>query len=104
MTRKPRAREALVELLRRLPDLDRDEVIYAARPWTRDSGAASRAELDDGSAPPGLAYLLEVDVVRDVAEVWSSRRGGRAPTPDELADAVIHYAEHDAYLEPGDPR
>lgn len=92
---------SLVELLGKIDDLDRDEVIYAVRPWTRQSDAACLAEPDDGSsASPGLAYLLEVDLVHDVAEVWSSWRGGRRPTTEELADAVIHYAMHDAYLEP----
>jgi hypothetical protein len=95
---------SLVNLLSRLDDLDRDEVIHAARPWTRDSDAARLAEPDDGSAPSGLAYLLEVALVHDVAEVWSSWRGGRRPTTEELADAVIHYAKHDAYLEPEDIR
>jgi hypothetical protein len=95
---------SLVDLLGRLDDLDRDEVIHAARPWTRDSDAACLAEPDDGSAPSGLAYLLEVALVHDVAEVWSSWRGGRRPTTEELADAVIHYAKHDAYLEPEDIR
>lgn len=91
---------SLVELLGRLHDLDRDEVIYAARPWTRDSDAACLAEQDDWSDTSGLTYLLEVALVHDVAEVWSSWRDGRTPTTDELADAVIHYATHDAYLEP----
>jgi hypothetical protein len=95
---------SLVDLLGRLDDLDRDEVIHAARPWTRDSDAACLAEPDDGSAPSGLAYLLEVALVHDVAEVWSSWRGGRRPTTEELTDAVIHYAKHDAYLEPEDTR
>ncbi|MCP3423126.1 hypothetical protein [Nocardioides pinisoli] len=92
---------SLVELLGRLDDLDRDEVIYAARPWTRHSDAACQVEPDGGShAPSGLTYLLEVELVHDVAEVWSSWRDGRTPTTEELADAVIHYATHDAYLEP----
>ncbi len=86
----------LVKLLETLDDLGRDEVIHAARPWTPDSDAASRHESDE--VPSGLAYLLEVDLVHDVAEVWSAWRDGCRPTPEQLTAAVIHYAEHDAYL------
>ena len=86
----------LVKLLERLDDLGRDEVIHAAQPWTPDSDAASLHESDEVAS--GLAYLLEVDLVHDVAEVWSTWRDGRRPTPEQLTEAVIHYAEHDAYL------
>lgn len=86
----------LVMLLEMLDDLNRDEVIHAAEPWSVDSEALCVDEFDD--APSGLAQLLEVDLVDDVAEVWSAWRGGRRPTPEQLAEAVIHYAQHDAYL------
>ena len=43
---------------------------------------------------------IRTQICHDVAEVWISWRGGRRPTTEELADAVIHYAMHDAYLEP----
>ena len=42
----------------------------------------------------GFDYLLEVDLVLDVLETWSWWRGGQTPT----AEAIIHYAETDAYL------
>ncbi len=94
---------SLVELMRGVDDLDRDGVIHAARPWTRHSDAVCLVDSGGEESPSGLAYLLEVDLIHDVAEVWSSWRDGRAPTADELADAVIHYATRDAYLEPEDP-
>jgi hypothetical protein len=86
----------LVALLGAVEDLDPDGVLHAAPPWSGDSDAACVGPDED--APRGLTYLLEVDTVRDVAEVWSSWRDGRTPTPDDLAAAVIHYAEHDSYL------
>lgn len=88
----------LVKLLERLDDLGRDEVIHAAQPWTPDSDAACLTESDGDKVPSGLAYLLEVGLVHDVAEVWSAWRDGRRPTAEQLAQAVIHYAKHDAYL------
>ena len=88
----------LGKLLERLDDLGRDEVIHAAQPWTPDSDAACLHGSDDEDVPTGLAYLLEVDLVHDVAEVWGAWRDGRRPTPEQLTEAVIHYAEHDAYL------
>jgi hypothetical protein len=93
---------SLAELLGRIDDLDRDEIVYAATPWTHDSDAVCADEDEDG-APAGLTYLLEVELVHDVTQVWSARRGGRTPTAEELTDAVIHYATHDAYLEPEGP-
>ena len=49
-------------------------------------------------APPGgLAYLLEVAVAHDVLRVWSSWRDGRQPTPEQAANAIIYYAQQDAY-------
>lgn len=52
--------------------------------------------------PAGFEYLLEVDIASEVIEVWTSWRAGRSPTVDEACEAVIHYAENDAYLPAGD--
>ena len=49
-------------------------------------------------APADFEYLLEVDLVVDVLTVWSSWRAGQAPTATEAAEAVIYYAEKDAYV------
>ena len=87
----------LLQLLSGVDDLDPDGVLHAAPPWSGDSDASCLSP-DDEDVPPGLTYLLEVDLVQEVGAVWSSWRDGRAPTPDELTVAVIHYAEHDAYL------
>ena len=88
----------LERLLETLDELGRDEVIHAAQPWTPDSDAVSLSESAGESVPSGLAYLLEVDLVHDVAEVWGAWRDGRRPTAEQLTEAVIHYAAHDAYL------
>lgn len=87
----------LRDLLPSLGDVDEELVVVARRPWTHDSDATCVDE-DVDERPSGLEYLLEVGLVREVARVWSAWRDGREPTPTELADAVVHYAEHDTYL------
>jgi hypothetical protein len=78
------------------PDqLPTDATVYAVRPWT----ASTDVVVSEADTPPdGHEYLLEVDVVLDVLRVWSAWRDGVLPTPEEAAEAVIHYAERDAYL------
>ncbi|MFD5618933.1 hypothetical protein [Streptomyces yangpuensis] len=86
-------------LLDRVQSLDEqplEGLIYAAKRWTAGSVAVVAA-LDE--PPPGLDYLLEVELVHDVLEVWSSWRDGARPTAAEACKAVIHYAEYDVYLD-----
>ena len=99
-------RMTLVEIIRDLDQADDALTICAARSpgWSE----ASEALLQ----PSGLAarefpllYFLEVTVARDVLSAWSYARGGRVPTLSEATEALIFYAENDAYLlpEPGGP-
>lgn len=91
----------LQQLLDGLASLSDEETLYAAQPWSPSSDAVSleedSPEADDAQAR-GLKYLLEVDLAKDVVDVWSQWRDGRQPTSSEVVEAVIHYAEHDAYL------
>ncbi|WP_306324811.1 hypothetical protein [Streptomyces venezuelae] len=86
----------LLDLLQSLEEQPADAVIYAAEPWTAASDAAVAAF---DAPPPGLAYLLEVELAHDVFDVWSSWRDRARPNPAERCQAVIHYAEQDAYLD-----
>jgi hypothetical protein len=77
--------------------------IYARRPWTTHSDALvlSGDDCPDGATTEsGHDYLLEVDLAREVLEVWSAWRDGSTPTPDEATRAVNYYGEHDAYQPP----
>lgn len=85
----------LKQLLNQPDVLPTDAVLYAIRPWTTRTDAVVLVGAD---APAGYEYLLEVDLVLDVLEVWSAWRGGLPPTPEEAAEAVIYYAQRDAYL------
>ncbi|MGP3975903.1 hypothetical protein ACTWQF_18205 [Streptomyces sp. 8N114] len=88
----PSLKEVLLALDEHQPA---DFVIYAAQPWTADSSAT----VASWDAPPrNLAYLLEVELARDVLRVWSAWRDGASPGVLERCPAIIHYAEHDAYL------
>ncbi len=74
--------------------------IFARKPWTPASPClvlAEEAVNGRARSAPDYAYLLEVDLARDVLAVWSDWRSGVVPSPEEAARAVIHYAEHDAY-------
>lgn len=53
---------------------------------------------NDGKTPPGLTYILEVDLFRNVLEVWKNARNGKEPTLEEKYRAIIYYVEMDAYL------
>ena len=74
--------------------------IFAEQPWGPDSRAVVLAEdALRGRAPsmPTYACLLEVGRAAEVLEVWSNRRGGAVPSPQEAAEALIHYASHEAH-------
>jgi hypothetical protein len=99
----------LVEVISSLDDIPVGEVaeaaptIFARKPWTHASPSlvlAEEAVNGHSRSTPDHAYLLEVDVARDVLAVWSDWRSGVVPSPEEAARAVIHYAEHDAYEPP----
>jgi len=76
-------------------------MIFAEQPWGPGSPAVVLEEdALRGRAPsmPSYAYLLEVDRAAEVLEVWSRRRSGVAPSPEEAAEALVHYAAHDDHL------
>lgn len=47
----------------------------------------------------GLQYFLEIEVAREVLDVWKQWRDGRIPTEKEKFEALTHYADNDAYPE-----
>jgi hypothetical protein len=56
-------------------------------------------------APPeGTEYVLEVSLMRNVIKVWSAWRNGAVPSIPQACEAVLHYAERDAYLPVSGPR
>ena len=93
----------LADLMEQLDSLADDLTIYAEKnpAWSEHSRGVVLPEPEEGGVPDearGMSYLLEVYLAKDVVEAWSGGRGGRKPTVKDKCEAVIYYAEHDAYL------
>lgn len=94
----------VVARLKLIPKGDPYEVgptIFAKRPLEHDCEAIVLAEeVIDGAAPstPEFSYVLEVEIAKEVLDVWSLWRHGAVPTTTEAVDAVIYYSANDAYL------
>ena len=91
----------LLHIINQLESLDDSLTICArkAPEWSDVSEAQLLREDISASAMP-LPYFLEVSVAKDVLRAWSFVRGGRIPTESERCEALIYYAENDAYLLP----
>ena len=93
----------LLEVIQRLGEFDDELTIYAESDsgWSETSAAAVELEPEDGGLPPGtegLEYFLEVDLAKQVIEVWSQWRDGKTPSASDACRAVIYYADNDAFL------
>jgi hypothetical protein len=96
----------LAELASRLHEVSDDLTIYVKHGPRADGSSEVVLVLEpedategDGSPdgpPPGFDYLLEVDLAKEVVEVWSAWRNGRTPTPEQAAQAIAYYAVNDA--------
>jgi hypothetical protein len=92
----------LADVARDLAELPRQAIIYVPR----DELVVSKSTLAllvlaDEESPEGWRYLLEVLIAREVLEVWSAWRNGRIPSVEEAREAVIYYADNDAYQPDG---
>jgi hypothetical protein len=91
----------LIEVIGNLESADNSLTICAAR--TPEWSGASEAELRPSNRVNSESkprYFLEVAVAKDVVRAWSFVRNGRLPTLSEKCEALIYYAENDAYLLP----
>ena len=94
----------LRKIISDLSTLSDDLVIYATKQDTWQVDARAMLVRDEDASAIGelmedLAYFLEVDIAKEVIEVWSDWRDGRIPTEEERLDAVSYYASHDSYLD-----
>ena len=90
----------LLEVVRKLDDIESELTIYARRPWSIKSKSEVAFEPDDGSYPPelesnDLEYFIEVFIAKDFLFGWSSGLN-KIPTIEEKAIRLISYAENDA--------
>jgi hypothetical protein len=92
----------LLNLIDTIDDLDPNLTIYIEDipELSIHSKAIACPPSDDGSiySLDGYVYLLEVELAKEVVEVWTSWRNGRIPSSDQKAEAVLYYGLNDAYL------
>jgi hypothetical protein len=90
----------LGELLPKVFTLDEDDVVFAKRPFRRDSEAILVRFTADSAVPPdilaaGYEYFLEVSVMLEIFDPTTCHK----LTDDELVEILLYYAEFDAYPE-----
>jgi hypothetical protein len=90
----------LAELPGRLSQLSTDLVVFAEQPWTPNSEMILRELEPDYSIPEELKssrfrYFLELSVIDDFIDTLKAN----GLTEPEQLDAIIYYAEHDAFPE-----
>jgi len=90
----------LGNLIDRLSELDSEDTIYAAEPWTEQSKAVVARESDNGGLPQvavdgGMKYFLEVSGAQEFVEDWLSS-ANQPPTPSALRQRIVSYAINDA--------
>ena len=91
----------LEEIINDLDNLDNSLTICASKTplWT----PRSEAEIHPArqvALGTRLPYFLEVSVAKNVLRAWSHVRGGKLPNLAQKCEAIIYYAENDAYLLP----
>jgi hypothetical protein len=98
----------LEDLLANLHELDDELTIFVApdHPPRCSSEAIAVVEPEGGvlavEGATGMRYLLEVNLAKDVVEVW--REHGGDNSLESACRAILHYASHDAYLDPNSAR
>ena len=85
-----------------LDGFDGEQTIYVRPDGSIDSDSEVVVDYysDDGEPPEsaaGMNYLLEVSLARDALRVWSEWREGRLPSIEEQIEAIVYYAENDAF-------
>jgi len=90
----------LVEVINQLPQLNRNDTIYASKPWSPHSDAIVATEPVQGGIPTeaknlGLKYFLEVSISIDFVEDWKLSLN-KTPSTREVCDRLIRYATNDA--------
>jgi hypothetical protein len=93
----------LREVVNDLEQFSDEMVIFAEKgiTWQVDSPAVLVESSDMDSIDTHwekLTYFLEVSIAKEVLEVWSKWREGREPTEEQRIEALIYYADNDAYL------
>ena len=88
----------LIELIANVDQMDAEDVVFAKRDWQPESEARAfrlteECRVPDEAKVLGYEYFLEVDVIRQVLEVFHDRVD---VSLEEKCQRVIHYAIYDA--------
>lgn len=91
----------LEHIIERLEEWGNHFTIYAVRSpdWNRASEAVLLPD-DEDPKEKRFCYFLEVDIAKNVLRGWSYVRDGQVPDLAQRCEAIIYYAENDAYLMP----
>lgn len=90
----------LTEVIGQLSTLPSETYICVRRPWNQDSEAVLVPFPPDLRIPAavqesGFEYFLEVSTANEILESFLKV----SPTPSQVFDFVLYYAEYDAFPE-----
>jgi hypothetical protein len=92
----------LIHLLDQIETFNVEYAIYTAsdREVNENSNVmAIKSHYIRGSRiPEGMKYLIDVELAKEILNVWSNWRQGRKPSLDEKYKAIQYYLENDAYI------
>ncbi|AGP42067.1 hypothetical protein BE04_13050 [Sorangium cellulosum] len=88
----------LLDLIAKIDQLDREDVIFAKPEWRPDSEASAFRLAEDYRVPEevralGYEYFLEVDTINQMLEESRSRPDASL---NEKCERIIHHATYDA--------
>lgn len=100
----------LYEVAEQLDTFSDDQTIYAVgyyEGWGPDTFAMVRVSPEDGRIRQvfngiEMCYVLEISLAKEVIEVYQEHHKTSAPSAGQKLQAIIYYAENDAYLPPDD--
>ncbi|WP_437718487.1 hypothetical protein WMF45_19885 [Sorangium sp. So ce448] len=89
---------SLLDLIAKIGQMDREDVIFVKPEWRPDSEASAFRLTEDYRVPDearvlGYEYFLEVDTIQQILEEF---RGRPDATLNEKCQRIIHYAMYDA--------
>jgi very-short-patch-repair endonuclease len=95
----------LIDVLDNIDQFDDDSVIFIPKDSKPDEDTQAMVRkiivIDESSGiqtPERMKYLLEVELAKEVIQVWRDWRNGEEPSPSQKYQAVLYYAENDAYI------
>ncbi|AUX38229.1 MULTISPECIES: hypothetical protein [Sorangium] len=88
----------LLDLIAKIDQMDREDVIFVKPEWRPDSEASVFQLTEDYRVPEearalGYEYFLEVDTIQQILEEFRSRPDASL---NERCERIIHYATYDA--------